>query len=165
MRYLLGIGSNVDPEINVPRILEALLETADRLDASRVVRTPPIGPIEGGDFLNLVVALESSHSLAELQPFWQSIETRLGRDREHPDRKRRSREADIDHLLTLADGVRRLDAADLPDEPFVRPALLELLQHLGIRHQAGRLPLPEGVPLRVAGRWIGERPTSLTAPG
>jgi len=123
VRYLLGIGSNVDPEKNVPRILEALLDTFERLELSRIVRTPPVGPMDGGDFLNLVVAVESPRTLTELKSRWRRIETRLGRDREHPDRKRRRRPADIDHLLTLDDGTDRIEAAELPEEPFFRPAL------------------------------------------
>jgi 2-amino-4-hydroxy-6-hydroxymethyldihydropteridine diphosphokinase len=178
LRYFLGIGSNVNPEHNVPRILEALLDDAGCLVVSRVVRTAPVGPIEGGgDFLNLVVALDSPRPIAELRRGWQAIEVRLGRDRDHPNRKRLSRPADIDLLFHLEEDARAVDATVLPTEGFLRPALLDLLDHLRIAHGvptlSGRLTEPQtapqteikaappGVRLTVAGVVVGERPTTL----
>jgi 2-amino-4-hydroxy-6-hydroxymethyldihydropteridine diphosphokinase len=166
LRYFLGIGSNVDPERNVPRILEALLDAAGRLVVSRVVRTPPVGPMEGGgDFLNLVVALDSPRPLAELRRSWQEIEVQLGRDRSHPDRKRLSRPADIDLLFHLEENARQVAAAVLPTEGFLRPALLDLLDHLRIepllKPPSDLGAAPPGVRLTVAGVAVGERPTTL----
>lgn len=163
--WIVGLGSNVEPERNVPRMLAALLGIAPRVVASRVVATEPQGllPGESGRFLNLAVALECASEPAAFKKRLESIEAALGRDRSDPERRRRSRTADLDPLLRLDPGTRRVDPSALPREPYQRTTMLELLDHLGIDAGAPPPPLPAGVPLRLGATRFGSVPTTMTS--
>jgi len=126
--YLLGIGSNVEPEKNVPAVLKALLDISPQLYVSRVVRTTPEGMTSAHDFLNVVVLVPSELSPVALKCHTNRIEEALGRDRNAPDRKTRDRAADID-LLTRVSGPLWPELAMIK-ESYLRPLAEELLDYL-----------------------------------
>tara|TARA_R110002153_G_scaffold178649_1_gene331951 strand:- start:43700 stop:44230 length:531 start_codon:yes stop_codon:yes gene_type:complete len=132
--YLLGIGSNIDPQANIAKIIHLLLCQLPRLTLSRVLKIPPIGMNSQRDFLNVVVFIETVMSKAELKIICNDIEIKLGRDRHDPARKTKDRTADLD-ILTIAtfpdDGGRLVSS--ITDEYFLYPLLEELNAYLSNR--------------------------------
>jgi 2-amino-4-hydroxy-6-hydroxymethyldihydropteridine diphosphokinase len=77
----LTLGSNIDPEHNLPRAVQILGETHPVLKASSVWETPPVGTT-GANFLNAAVLIESQHDSERLKSgVLRPIEVRLGRVR------------------------------------------------------------------------------------
>lgn len=133
--YLLGIGSNIDPQTNIAKIVWLLHRQLPRLSLSRVLKTPPIGMNSRRDFLNVVVFIETEMKEVELKAICNDIEIALGRDRLDPTRKTKDRTADLD-ILTKADfpddGNRIVST--ITDEYFLYPLLEEINAYLSNRH-------------------------------
>ena len=129
--YLLGIGSNLEPQQNIVQIIQHLLDAFPTLVISRVLELPPIGMNSQHDFLNIVVFIETNNSEAELKAICNAIEIQLGRDRTDPDRKTKDRPADLDILATLKlpDDATRPSYA-VTDEYFIYPLLDEIVAYL-----------------------------------
>lgn len=155
--YLLGIGSNVAPEQNVPAVLKALLAISPQLYLSRVVRTAPEGMHSAHDFLNVVVLVATDLAPEALKQQTNRIEEALGRDRSAPDRKTRDRPADID-LLTRISNARRTELPMIK-ENYLRPLAEELLDFL----QQRPLRKPSGIvtPIRLDDLILGETPMAV----
>lgn len=91
----LGLGSNIDPDTNIRRGLDALARTF-RLDAvSRVYEAEAIG-FEGDAFLNLVAGISTTLNLETLCTRLRQIEYEFGRPEDCT--KFSSRTLDIDVL-------------------------------------------------------------------
>lgn len=129
--YLLGVGSNINPEINIANILRSLLEHFGRVSISRVLKIPPVGMNSHHDFLNMAVFIETSLNELELKTVFNDIETELGRDRTDPASKIKDRPADIDILLKV-DDIQQLNqpASRITDEYFLYPLIDEVSAHL-----------------------------------
>lgn len=155
--YLLGIGSNVAPQQNVPAILTALLSISPRLYVSRIVRTAPEGMVSAHDFLNAVVLVDTPLAPEALKQQTNRIEEALGRDRSAPDCKTRDRPADIDLLARMAQG----HPTRLPDikEDYLRPLAAELIDYV----QQRPLHPPSGTiaPVRLGALQLGQTPTAI----
>ncbi len=159
--HFLGLGSNVRPRENLPRIVEALLNLGSKLALSRVIETEPVGLPSRNRFLNAVAALWTDLSAERLKEACVALEIGLGRDRSDPQRKFRDRPADIDILFSLDPLNPGVPWSLLPREDYVRLPLFELFWHLQLV-QFERAPnLPPGVPLRVAGTLLGQTPTTV----
>lgn len=131
--YLLGLGSNIAPWANLPRLLDALLLLSPQLDVSSVVVTEPVGMRSAAPFLNAAARVHTPLPPAALKARLNEIEIALGRDRSDPASKVKNRVADVDILA-------RLDAPIvLPSETYLRPVAAELLLTLGV-------PLAESAP-------------------
>jgi len=159
--HFLGIGSNLRPRENFPRIVDALLRLGPRLALSRVIETEPVGFPSENQFLNGVAALWTNLSPEQLKKACVAIEEKLGRDRTDPRRKFRDRPADIDILFSLAPSNPSVPWSSLPKESYVRLPLLELLSHLRLVSAEVVPELPPGVPLRVGGILLGEAPATI----
>ncbi|HAD32405.1 MAG TPA: 2-amino-4-hydroxy-6-hydroxymethyldihydropteridine diphosphokinase, partial [Methylophaga sp.] len=94
--YLLGLGSNINPQQNTEKMVIALLQEFKALKLSRVLKIPPVGMNSHRDFLNTIVFVETDLSQRELKSFCNQIEINLGRDRDDPLSKTKDRPADID---------------------------------------------------------------------
>ena len=132
--YLLGIGSNIEPQANIAKIIQLLLRRIPQLSLSRVLKIPPIGMNSQRDFLNVVVFIETEMTETELKTICNDIEITLGRDRLDPARKTKDRTADLD-ILTKAifpDDSSRL-VSSITDEYFLYPLLEELTAYLSNR--------------------------------
>ncbi len=105
----LAIGSNIEPQRNIPRCLEGLRALpGSRLTAeSAWYRTRPWGIASQPEFINLVVALETGLTPHALLAATQAIEIALERQRQC---RNGPRTIDIDLLLY---GDQRLDEPDL----------------------------------------------------
>jgi 2-amino-4-hydroxy-6-hydroxymethyldihydropteridine diphosphokinase len=132
--YLLGIGSNIEPQTNIAQIIRLLLRQFPLITLSCVLKIPPIGMNSQRDFFNVVVFIETVMTAAELKTICNDIEITLGRDRLDPARKTKDRTADLD-ILTKAifpdDGKRIVSS--ITDEYFLYPLLEEINAFLSNR--------------------------------
>jgi 2-amino-4-hydroxy-6-hydroxymethyldihydropteridine diphosphokinase len=160
MRYFLGLGSNIAPRTHIPLMVAALAEISPRLHVGRVLETAPVGLV-GEPFLNVPVSITSELAPQQLKAFCNGLEARLGRDRSDPASKVKSRTADLDILFWLDEAASSAEARLLPQEPYMRPMLLELLIYLGIAADAERPELPGGVTLTLGDLRFGAAPRTL----
>lgn len=125
MEVLLAVGSNVAAEDNVPLALRYLEGLAPTVARSRVWRTPPHGPVEGGPFLNAVVHATWHGDLDELRHALKRIERRLGRP---SGTTWKARPIDLDPVAARDAGRKGWTLLDggLMDKPFLLRALAEV---------------------------------------
>lgn len=93
----LSLGSNIQPEVNLPRAIELLHEYGEIHKVSRAWESKAVGS-DGPNFLNACVLFTSSLSQAEIKDqVTRPIETKLGRKRSAD--KYAPRTIDIDIVL------------------------------------------------------------------
>lgn len=157
--YLLGIGSNIDPDNNIAQIIDILLGYFPRFSLSRVLKIPPVGMNSSQDFLNVVIFIETDMAEEDLKTICNTIETQLGRDRNDPTRKMKDRTADLD-ILTSAqfpqDGER--PARSITEEYFLYPLLDEIKAYLSDSQVD---PLPVGVEINLEDLTFGQAATTI----
>ena len=81
---IIGIGSNIEPEANISKMLHILGDAVDIVKLSSFVKTRPIGMDNQPDFTNGVVNIKTSMKQEELRVFLKDVEDRRGRDRTSP---------------------------------------------------------------------------------
>ncbi|MBS0908780.1 2-amino-4-hydroxy-6-hydroxymethyldihydropteridine diphosphokinase [Tatumella sp. JGM118] len=99
-RVYIALGSNLaDPLHQVQAALNALdaIPGSRRVATSSLYRTPPYGPADQPDYLNAVIALETSLDAVGLLDHTQRIELEQGRVRK--DERWGPRTLDLDILL------------------------------------------------------------------
>lgn len=120
-KYYLNIGSNIEPEINLPKTLELLAEKSAIQAKSSVWESNPVGAAGSPNFLNVCVLITTPLELKELKEnILRLIEARLGRHRGKD--KNAPRTIDID--VVMADGEPL--AVDRWDNPFIVLPMAEL---------------------------------------
>lgn len=142
--FVIGIGSNIAPERNVPHILRALLDRFGALRMSRILRTRPVDMASRAEFLNLAVFVETDLDAAALKQVCNRIETDLGRDRDDPDSARKDRPADLDILFPV---VPERTLRSVVEGEYQRPVVADLLAFLGLGSVPNGLPAGEAVDL------------------
>ena len=129
-RAYLALGSNIDPEKNLPAAVHHLAEYGRVLAASRVWETVPVGFAAQPNFLNAALLLETPLSARECRlRAIADVEQRLGRIRD-PGNKNAPRTIDIDLALFNQD-VLQVEQRQIPDpeileRPFLAIPLAEL---------------------------------------
>jgi len=94
---LIGIGSNLDPEINIPKALQLLSAQVTILQVASIWQTPAVGS-EGPDYLNSAVLVESPLTQEQLKSLvLTKIEKALGRVRSTD--KNADRTIDLDIIM------------------------------------------------------------------
>lgn len=78
---ILGIGSNINAEENISKMLELLKDQVDLLKISSFKKTKPIGIEDQPDFTNGAVKIQTSLNRNALNKLLKSIEDELGRAR------------------------------------------------------------------------------------
>src|SRR5262245_6802895 len=116
-RAYLALGSNIEPEANLPAAVRELSRYGTILAASRVWETAPVGFREQANFLNAAVLMETSLNAMQIRTeVIPAIEQKLKRVRD-PHNVNAPRTIDID--LTLFDrdelqvGSRKIPDPDL----------------------------------------------------
>lgn len=137
MRVYLGVGSNIDPDENIRRGLEALEQQFGTVQCSPMYETPAWG-FDGPDFINLVVSFVASASFAELNQILKRIEQSCGRDRAAETGKG-SRTLDLDVLL-FGDFEGEIQGCPLPrpeiyERQFVWQPLQALLEQAAVLNE------------------------------
>ena len=129
-RAFLLLGSNIDPEENLPAAVCELERCGRVIAVSRVWESAPIGDENQPHFLNAAVLLETKLSAAELRlTAIAEVETKLDRIRD-PRNVNAARTIDIDIALfnrdVLSVGNRRVPDPDILTRPFAALPLAEL---------------------------------------
>ena len=94
---IIGIGSNIDADKNIPAMLRFLEADVQIIHVSQMVRTKPIGIAEQADYTNGAVRIKTEMSLTGLSVYLKALEDRMGRDRSQP--KFGPRNIDLDILI------------------------------------------------------------------
>lgn len=94
---IIGIGSNIDADKNIPDMLRLLEADVQIIRVSKMVRTKPIGIADQTDFTNGAVRIKTEMSLTKLSAYLKALEDRMGRDRSQP--KFGPRNIDLDILI------------------------------------------------------------------
>lgn len=81
---VLGIGSNIDADINVAKALEFLEREFEIVKVSPFIKTKPIGLINQPDFTNGAVRLKTEFNQEQLTVYLKKLEDKMGRDRTGP---------------------------------------------------------------------------------
>lgn len=79
---VIGIGSNINPEVNILKMLKILGKKVKIIKVSSFIQTKPIGIARQPDFTNGAVKIETRLSQEELKSLLISVEDELGRDRQ-----------------------------------------------------------------------------------
>ncbi len=125
----LSLGSNIEPERNLPTAVDWLGRWGCVQAVSTVWESAPLGFADQPNFLNAAVLLETGLSAQALrQEAIASIETALGRVR--TSNKNAPRTIDIDIMLfnheVLQVGQRRIPSPEVLERPFVAIPLAEI---------------------------------------
>lgn len=81
---IIGIGSNLDAENNIRRVLEILGDKFELLKVSEFIKTKPIGIAEQPDFTNGAAKIRTTENQNNLEQLLKRIEDQMGRDRSAP---------------------------------------------------------------------------------
>jgi 2-amino-4-hydroxy-6-hydroxymethyldihydropteridine diphosphokinase len=127
--YLL-LGSNIDPERNLPAACRQLAAHGRIVRVSQVWESPPADGSAQANYLNAAVLMETTHSAEHLRrTVLPGIESALGRVRDPRD-KYAARTIDIDIGLFDSDVLEvagaRIPDPDLGRRPFVAVPLAEI---------------------------------------
>lgn len=96
--YLIGLGSNINPDTNIKLAQEAIAEHAQVMNSSSVLINPPCGKSFHYPFHNQLLVIYSARSSQSLKSIFETIEIQLGREKKCPERKFNDRPIDIDIL-------------------------------------------------------------------
>jgi 2-amino-4-hydroxy-6-hydroxymethyldihydropteridine diphosphokinase len=94
---IIGIGSNINAEYNIPEMLRLLDADVEIIQISKMIQTKPIGIIEQADYSNGAVKIRTEMKLETLTLYLKNLEERMGRDRSQP--KFGPRNIDLDILI------------------------------------------------------------------
>ena len=92
---IISIGSNIDAEKNIDRMLKILGNEVEILKISMLVKTKPIGIENQPDFTNGAVKIKTGREKTDLKQLLKTIEDKLGRDRSAPKFGPRTMDLDI----------------------------------------------------------------------
>lgn len=81
---IIGIGSNIDADNNIPRMLQILGDKVEIVKVSSMIKTKPIGIEDQEDFTNGAVKVETQMTKDQLNTVLKQIEDQMGRDRTVP---------------------------------------------------------------------------------
>lgn len=117
---IIGIGSNINAEINIARMLKLLEEHFQVVKVSAMLRTKAIGMTNQPDFTNGAVRIHTDMPMEELSVFLKQLEDQMGRDRTQP--KFGPRNIDLDILIWN----NKIVDTDYHTRDFLRQSAAEL---------------------------------------
>lgn len=144
MYYYLSIGSNINPNSNVSKALETLLNKFSGLYVFPPIYTEPENINSKNKFINTLVILKSELDSALLKNIFNDIEASLGRDRSDKDRSIKDRVCDIDIIFSYE--KFKVDIFKMCKEGY----LVEVVN-------MARAP----VKIRVFGSQLSDRPSAI----
>lgn len=126
---LLSLGSNIEPEMNLPVAVREISRYGEVLRVSRVWQSHPLGDPDQPDYLNAALLLATPLSARELkETAIAAVEARLGRVRSA--NRNAPRTIDIDIIFFNRDclrlGERRIPDPEVLERPFVAIPLAEI---------------------------------------
>ncbi len=78
---VIGIGSNIQPETNIPKAISKIGQTHRIVKESSLVETAPIGSRDQSPFLNGALLIETELDRDDLKAWLLRVESELGRVR------------------------------------------------------------------------------------
>jgi len=121
MLAYLSLGTNIDPEQNAVRMIENLCQYFGEIRLYPFVYTKSIDMALPSTFLNALVILNTSLNKAELKTILNTLETKLGRDRQDPLCSVKDRPADMD-ILAMSD-IHDESFFKIANEPYIHDCL------------------------------------------
>ena len=139
----IALGSNIDPETNLPLASARLSELGKIIAASMVYQNPAIAGVPQPDYLNAAILIQTTLDPLAIRDKLREIEANLGRVRTED--KFAPRTIDLD-LCLLGDRVLEHELLSLPDpdlleRPYLATTLAEL--QLDFPHPITGDPLEE----------------------
>lgn len=140
-KVYLNLGSNIEPEKNIPQAIQLLKQVTNIVAVSSVWETESVG-YDAANFLNVCLLIHSELSASELKEnFFRPIELQLGRVRNGIKNAPRTIDIDIvlydetpDNLSTWDYGFVFVPLAELlPD--FMHPTFNQKLSRLAEQNQ------------------------------
>ncbi len=128
--FLIGVGSNIKPYKNIELALKELLLLSNTFVLSPMMQTEPVGMQSKHKFLNFVIYFPSDLKSSELKEYFNTIETKLGRDRSDPLCKIKDRPIDLDIIIEVSDKTDWLGVIKKSENYYQAPmqALLQSLK-------------------------------------
>jgi len=123
-RSVISVGSNIKAKENIRAAQEILGVELTLLKASAFIRTAPVPPAHGDNYLNGAFLIETILDIKGLREYLKGVEKRLGRVREADRYAPRTMDLDI----IVYNG--RIVDNDYYDYAFVKRAVDELLPGL-----------------------------------
>jgi len=120
-RVVIGIGSNINPDKNIPRALDLLSHKTRLCKQSSLVTTKPIGFSDQNDFVNGAVLVETTCTISELNSYLKEVEKKCNRVK--TENKNGPRTIDLD-VIVWND---RLVDDDYYSRDFLQKAVKELI--------------------------------------
>lgn len=120
---IISIGSNIDAEKNIARMLKIIGNEVEIQKVSTLVKTKPIGIEDQPDFTNGALKAQTKMNREELTRLLKAIEDELGRDRSAP--KFGPRSIDLDIVIWNGDIVDD----DYHTRDFLRKSVEEISGH------------------------------------
>ena len=124
MKYYLSLGSNINAEENIAFAIDELNMILSDVIISKTHKTRAEG-FEGDDFLNLVLAGETSLDFDALNQKLKSIEDSSGRKRDVP--KFSARTLDVDIVLQIDEDEIVFESDEIKKYSFVSEPLKEII--------------------------------------
>ena len=123
-RVVIGVGSNIEPESNIPAARDRVRARFRLLAESAFITTTPLGTVDQPDFRNGAWLIETELDAPALKEMLTGIETDLGRIR--TDDPNAPRTIDLD-IVIWNDEVTD---TDYYERDFLRDAVHEVLPGL-----------------------------------
>jgi 2-amino-4-hydroxy-6-hydroxymethyldihydropteridine diphosphokinase len=119
----ISLGSNIEPEIHLPRAIIALAALGRVVEVSNVYQNPALSSSPQADFLNAAALLETDLQPLEIRRILRGIEAVLGRVRSED--KYAPRTIDLD-LCLFGDLEIESENVTLPDPELLSRAYLAI---------------------------------------
>lgn len=123
-RVIVGLGSNIEPEINIPKVYKILAQHYRVIAESTFTTTKSIGAIQQADFVNGTVFLETKLTCGQFKEALKEIESGLGRNKDHDQCAPRT--IDLDIVVWNENIVDQ----DFYDRDYLKRSVLELVPDL-----------------------------------
>lgn len=118
---IISIGSNINAEANISRMLEILEKEVKILNVSSLLKTKPIGIENQPDFTNGAIKIQTGFKRNELNRLLKNIEDQMGRNRSAP--KFGPRTIDLDIVIWNGEIVDE----DFYTRDFLRKSIEEII--------------------------------------
>ncbi|NIO07673.1 MAG: 2-amino-4-hydroxy-6-hydroxymethyldihydropteridine diphosphokinase [Deltaproteobacteria bacterium] len=123
---VIGIGSNIEPTVNIPKAINRIAENHRIIRESRLVETEPLAGRQQPNYLNGAILIQTVMDLDELKNWLRTVEDELGRSRTGD--RYESRTIDLDIVVwggTIVD-------SDVYEREFLKAAIREVCPQLMI---------------------------------
>ncbi len=126
---IIGVGSNIDPEININQAKEVIAQIHKLKKVSSFIETEPIGCKNQDNFLNGAFLIETEMDKLTLKSWLKKLEKKLGRIKS--ENKNGPRTIDLDIIVWNGEVVE----SEVYEREFLINSINELLPKLKIQRR------------------------------